>query len=52
MRISCFAPIQKFMSFDLNDEAMRDFADVAEKYLMWHFETEFKTLEFYKKAER
>ena len=52
MRISCFAPIQKYMSFDLEEESMRTFSDLAENYLLWHFESEFKTLDFYKKTKK
>ena len=50
-RIACFAPIQKFMSFGLEGDSVRIFSDVAEKYLLWHFESEFKTLDFYKKID-
>ncbi|MBO4217561.1 MAG: DNA repair protein RecO [Clostridia bacterium] len=51
MRIACFAPIQKFMSFDLDGENLSVFSDAAEKYLLWHFESEFKTLDFYKRID-
>jgi len=52
MRIACFAPIEKFMSFSLDDDSMHTLADVAEKFLLWHFESEFKTLDFYRKTDR
>ena len=47
MRYAIYAKAERIFSFDLKDEALSDFANVAEKYLVCHMEKSYATLEFY-----
>ncbi len=48
MRYAIYSKAERIFSFELKDnETLRDFASVAEKYLLCHMERSYTTLEFY-----
>ncbi len=48
MRHAIYSRAERIFSFELKDnETLRDFASVAEKYLVCHMERNYQTLEFY-----
>ena len=48
MRYAIYSKPERIFSFELKDEALSEFANVAEKYLACHMEKNYSTLEFYK----
>jgi len=48
MRHVVYSPAQKIFAFSLVGPAQEQFARVCERFLLYHAETEFRTLEFYK----
>lgn len=48
LRYLAAAPINRFLSFTLEKDDMRLFAQTCEKYLLHHIEHSFSTLSFYK----
>lgn len=47
MRYVIYCRPERLFAFDLKDEAMSEFANACEKYLLCHLERDFKTLDFY-----
>lgn len=47
MRYAIYSKPERIFSFELKDEALSDFANVAEKYITCHLERNYSTLEFY-----
>lgn len=47
MRFVIYSRPERIFSFELKDEAMREFSSVCEKYLLCHLERGFSTLDFY-----
>lgn len=47
MRYTVYAKLERIFSFELKDDALRDFSSVCEKYLLCHLERNFSTLDFY-----
>ena len=47
MRYAVYSRPERIFSFELKDEALSDFASVAEKYITCHLEKNYSTLEFY-----
>ncbi|MBQ9748166.1 MAG: DNA repair protein RecO [Clostridia bacterium] len=47
MRYAVYSRAERIFSFELKDEALADFARVAEHYLVCHLERSYATLEFY-----
>lgn len=52
MRYLCQCPIQKFLSFRIEEEETENFAVACEKYLLCHIEREYYSLKFYKTVTR
>ena len=48
MRYVTACPVRKLFSFELGEQALKQFADVAETYLLTQLERGFFTLDFYK----
>lgn len=48
MRFVASAPVNRFLSFSLEEDDMHLFAKTCEKYLLHHIEHSFSTLSFYK----
>lgn len=48
MRHVVYSPAERIFAFNLLDEAMDEFGDICEKYLLCHLERGFKTLDFYR----
>ncbi len=46
------APIERLFSFNINEEDMRFFSSAAEKYVVNHFDKNYKSLEFYNEVKR
>ncbi len=51
MRYAVYAKTERMFAFELKDEALSDFASVAEKYIICHLEKQYATLEFYKSVK-
>lgn len=47
MRYTIYAKLERIFAFELQDDALRDFSSVCEKYLLCHLERNFSTLDFY-----
>lgn len=47
MRYAIYSKLERLFSFELKDDALSDFASVAEKYITCHMEKNYATLEFY-----
>lgn len=47
MRFAVYSKPERIFAFELKDEALSDFASVAEKYITCHLEKNYSTLEFY-----
>ncbi len=47
VRFTVHSPIERFLSFQINDEELRPFSLVCEKYLLSHIEHGFKSLDYY-----
>ncbi len=52
MEYSVRAPLDRLFSFNLSDEDMRFFAAASEKYVINHFDKNYKSLEFYNEVKR
>ncbi len=50
MRYAVYSKPERMLSFELKDEALPEFASVAEKYLICHLDRHYHTLEFYAEA--
>ncbi len=48
MRYAVYSRPERIFSFELKEEALADFANIAEKYLICHLEKRYTTLDFYK----
>lgn len=48
MRYTIYTRLERIFAFELEDDALRDFASVCEKYLLCHLERNFSTLDFYR----
>ena len=48
MRFVASAPVNRFLSFSLEEDDVHLFAKACEKYLLHHIEHSFSTLSFYK----
>ncbi len=51
MRYAVYSKVERMFSFELKDEALSDFANIAEKYLICHLEKRYATLDFYKSVK-
>lgn len=47
MRYAIYSKPERIFAFELKDEALSDFENVAEKYITCHLEKKYSTLEFY-----
>ena len=47
MRYVVYCRTERLFAFDLKDDAMDEFSNTCEKYLLCHLERSFKTLDFY-----
>ncbi len=47
MRYAVYSRHERIFSFELKDEALSDFASIAEKYIVCHLEKNYATLDFY-----
>lgn len=47
MRYAVYSKPERIFAFELKDEALTDFASVAEKYITCHLEKNYSTLDFY-----
>ncbi len=47
MRYAIYSKVERMLSFELKDEALMEFASVAEKYILCHMDRRYDTLEFY-----
>ncbi len=47
MRYAVYSKPERIFSFELKDDALSDFASIAEKYITCHLEKHYATLEFY-----
>ena len=48
MRYTIYSPANRYLSFTLQEDALKLYASVCEKYLLNHIEHGFYSLEFYK----
>jgi len=51
MRHVCFSDISKLYSFSLKENALKQFSEITEKYLLTVTQRKYKTLDFYKITE-
>lgn len=47
MRYTVYAKLERIFAFELENDALREFSSVCEKYLLCHLERNFSTLDFY-----
>ncbi len=49
MRYICYSPIDKLYKFTIGADIISEIAVLCEKYVLYHLERNFKTLDYYKK---